>query len=340
MTNNRILVTGTAGFIGFHLAKLLLDEGFTVHGYDGLTDYYDVGLKKRRHQILNEYTAFSATEALLEDERTLWSASSAFNPSCVIHLAAQAGVRHSLDNPRGYISSNVVGTFNILEIARELQIEHLLIASTSSVYGANLELPFCEHHRTDAPLTIYAATKKAAEGMAHSYAHLWGIPTTVFRFFTVYGPWGRPDMALFKFVDAIINGRPIEIYNYGNMYRDFTYVSDLVRAVRLLSDIPPKLSVAEKEECRPLERNSFDAPYRIVNIGNTEKVKLLDFIDAIEEELGIEAIKSYLPLQKGDVPATWADATRLKELTGYLPNTSYKKGVREFVRWYRDYYQK
>lgn len=339
VSRGRVLITGTAGFIGFHLARLLLDEGFLVHGYDGMTDYYDVALKRKRHEILLENPSFDATEAMLEDDAALWPAAEAFQPDVIVHLAAQAGVRYSLENPRAYVESNVLGTFNVMEAARRLNVRHLLMASTSSVYGANENMPFTEVEKTEAQLTIYAATKKANENMGHSYAHLWNIPTTMFRFFTVYGPWGRPDLALFKFVDAILDGRPIDIYNHGEMYRDFTYVDDLVRAVRLLIDTPP-VRPASREEIAPGDSLSPAAPYRVVNIGNSDKVRLLDFVDAIESELGIAAIRNYMPMQMGDVPATWADASLLQRLTGYRPQTPVKLGIAIFVAWFRDYYRK
>lgn len=335
----RVLITGTAGFIGFHLAELLLAEGFVVHGYDGMTDYYDVNLKRRRHQMLLQHPAFEATEGMLEDEATLWSVTESFNPDVIVHLAAQAGVRYSLENPRAYIDSNVIGTLNVMEAARKLGVGHLLMASTSSVYGANEEMPFIETEKADTQLTIYAATKKATESMGHSYAHLWNLPVTMFRFFTVYGTWGRPDLALFKFVDAMLDGRPIDIYNHGQMYRDFTYVTDLVRAIRLLIDVPPVRPVGIDEI---MEGDSLSpvAPYRVVNIGNSEKVRLLDFIEAIEAELDIPAIRNYMPMQMGDVPATWAEASLLKRLTGYQPQTEFRVGIARFVAWFRDYYQK
>ena len=336
MLNKKVLITGTAGFIGFHLAKLLLREGFEVCGYDGMTDYYDVALKQRRHSILLQNSDFTASVGMLEDQRKFDAVADTFAPDVIVHLAAQAGVRYSLENPRAYIDSNVIGTFNVMEAARRLQVEHLLMASTSSVYGANTEMPFNETARTDTQLTIYAATKKANESMAHSYAHLWNLPTTMFRFFTVYGTWGRPDLALYKFVSAILEDRPIDIYNNGNMYRDFTYVDDLVRGIRLLIDVPP---VRPKDGFVP-DRDSLSpvAPYRVVNIGNSEKIRLLDFIDAIEDVLGKKAIRNYMPMQIGDVPATWADANLLKELTGYRPNTHFREGIKNFVKWYRDYY--
>ena len=335
----RILITGTAGFIGFHLSKLLLAEGFRVHGYDGMTDYYDVTLKQRRHAMLLQSNAFSATEGMLEDEAKFWSVAQDFKPDVIVHLAAQAGVRYSLENPRAYLDSNVIGTFNVMEAARKLEVEHLLMASTSSVYGANDEMPFQETEKADTQLTIYAATKKANESMAHAYAHLWTLPTTMFRFFTVYGPWGRPDLALFKFVDAILDGRPIDIYNHGDMSRDFTYVDDLVRGIRLLIDTPPERP-ASADDIKAGDSLSPVAPYRIVNIGNSNKVRLLDFVDAIEDELGVKAQRNYMDIQPGDVPATWANAELLKSLTGYRPQTDIKDGIRDFVTWFRDYYDK
>ena len=335
----RVLITGTAGFIGFHLAKLLLSEGYTVHGFDGMTDYYDVRLKHRRHQSLSQTPGFTSAEAMLEDAERFNKEADAFQPDVIVHLAAQAGVRYSLENPRAYIESNVVGTFNVMEAAHRLGVRHLLMASTSSVYGANEDMPFAETDKADTPLTIYAATKKANEAMGHSYAHLWGLPTTMFRFFTVYGPWGRPDLALYKFVDAILDGRPIDIYNHGDMYRDFTYVDDLVRGIRLLIDAAP-VRPESAEDIPEGDSLSPAAPYRVVNIGNSDKVRLLDFVDAIEDELGIKAERNYMDMQKGDVPATWANADLLERLTGYKPQTDFKDGIAKFVAWYRDYYQK
>jgi UDP-glucuronate 4-epimerase len=331
----RILVTGTAGFIGFHLANLLLKEGFTVHGYDGMTDYYDVRLKKSRHETLLKNPNFTVTEGMLENESLLNEIAEGFSPNVIVHLAAQAGVRYSLENPRAYLDANVIGTFNVMEAARRLKVQHLLMASTSSVYGANTEMPFVETEKADTQLTIYAATKKANESMAHAYAHIHNLPTTMFRFFTVYGPSGRPDLALYKFVDAILDDRPIDIYNHGEMYRDFTYIDDLVRAIRLLIDVVPKRPL--NEEVLPGDSLSPVAPFRIVNIGNSDKVKLLDFVEAIEDCLEKKAIRNYMDMQTGDVPATWANADLLESLTGYRPKTNFKDGIQEFVNWYRKY---
>jgi len=332
-----VLVTGSAGFIGFHLCQLLLDEGFRVIGYDAMTDYYDVQLKERRHQILLENSNFSCVIADIEDFENLSGVCKAEKPEVIVHLAAQAGVRYSLENPRAYINTNIVGTFNVMECAKELGVAHLLMASTSSAYGANTEMPYSELHKADSQLTIYAATKKANEAMAHSYAHLWNIPTTMFRFFTVYGPWGRPDMALFKFTKGILEDTPIDIYNHGEMYRDFTYVTDLVRAIRLLIDVVP-VRPNPPEDIADGDSLSAAAPYRVVNIGNSEKVRLLDFVEAIEASVGRKAIRNYMDMQKGDVPATWADASLLQRLTGYKPQTNMRVGVEKFVAWYRAYY--
>jgi UDP-glucuronate 4-epimerase len=333
----KVLVTGSAGFIGYHLSQLLLDEGFVVVGYDGMTDYYDVRIKERRHAMLSQNQRFSAHIGMLEDFDTLHALAMAEKPDVIVHLAAQAGVRYSLENPRAYINANIVGTFNVMECARELGVDHLLMASTSSVYGANEDMPFGELERVETQMTLYAATKKANEAMAHSYAHLWTLPTTMFRFFTVYGPWGRPDMALFKFTRGILNGEPIDIYNDGEMYRDFTYVTDLVRGIRLLIDAAP-VRPDTRDAIPPGDSLSPVAPFRVVNIGNGEKVRLLDFVEAIEAECGIEAKRNYMPMQKGDVPATWADTALLQRLTGYTPQTDFRDGVRQFVAWYRDYY--
>ena len=330
----RAFITGTAGFIGFHLAELLLQEGWEVAGFDGMTDYYDVALKRRRHEMLSQHARFTATEAMLEDMDALSRAVEAARPDVIVHLAGQAGVRYSLEKPRSYIDANIVGTFNVMECARAAEVAHLLMASTSSVYGANTEMPYAETQKADTQLTIYSATKKANEAMGHSWAHINGLPITAFRFFTVYGPWGRPDMALFKFTRGILEGQPIDIYNNGDMWRDFTYVADLVRSIRALIDAVPG-----GEETRvPHDSLSPVAPFRIVNIGNADKVRLLDFVDAIETALGRKAIRNYMPMQTGDVPATWADTTLLHNLTGTRPHTPIREGVERFVRWYCEYY--
>ena len=333
----RYLVTGTAGFIGFHVGKLLIEAGHQVAGIDGMTAYYDVALKRRRHGILLQSPCFSAHELMLEDMDGLTAVYREFSPDVVIHLAAQAGVRYSLENPRAYVDSNLVGTFNILELARAHPPKHLLLASTSSVYGANTKMPFVESDRTDHPLTLYAATKKATEVMAHSYSHLWKLPTTVFRFFSVYGPWGRPDMALFKFTKAILENQPIDVYNHGEMDRDFTYIDDLAKAVVLLSQAIPLENQPDNDTDDDLGLSPA-APFRVVNIGNGSPVQLLAFIDAIEKRIGRPAIRNYLPMQPGDVPSTFADAELLVKLTGFRPSTPVAEGVARFVAWYRDYY--
>jgi UDP-glucuronate 4-epimerase len=326
----RIFITGAAGFVGFHLARRLLAAGHTVDGFDGLTPYYDPRLKQARRDILLQHETYHDNVAMLEDMAALTDAAEQSAPDVIIHLAAQAGVRYSLENPRAYVESNLVGAFNVMEIARLLKPRHLLIASTSSVYGANPTVPFFEDDRTDHPLTLYAASKKAGEVMAHSYAHLWAIPTTLFRFFTAYGPWGRPDMAPLKFLDAIEAGRPIDVYNHGNMSRDFTYVDDLVEAVARLVDCVPERDAGDPSV-------SPVAPWRVVNIGGGAPVQLLDFIDTLEKVVGKKAIRNYLAMQKGDAPRTFASADLLERLTGYRPQTSVEEGVKALVEWYRDY---
>ncbi|MEP4249833.1 SDR family NAD(P)-dependent oxidoreductase [Tateyamaria sp.] len=335
-----VLVTGTAGFIGFHLAQLLTKRGFNVLGYDAMTDYTDVALKERRHQMLAQHANFRCVTDRLEDMDALSQAFDGFEPDVVVHLAAQAGVRYSLEQPRAYIESNIVGTFNVIECARKHKVDHLLMASTSSVYGSNTEMPFSEQQKCDTPLSIYAATKMAGESLGHSHAHLWNLPTTMFRFFTVYGPWGRPDMAMFKFTKGILEGTPIDIYNHGDMYRDFTYVEDLVEGIyHLIDAIPPGPEEIDARSALP-ENDSISpvAPFRVVNIGTSTKVRLIDYIEAIEAELGIQANRNYMGMQPGDVPATWADASLLESLTGQLPTTPIETGVKNFVAWYLDYH--
>lgn len=326
------LVTGSAGFIGFHLCQRLLADGWRVVGFDGMTDYYDVSLKQRRHAMLLQSPGFRAVEGLLEAPGVVRGLVEEVKPDVIVHLAAQAGVRYSIDAPRSYVDANLIGSFEVLEAARAVGVGHLLMASTSSVFGANTEMPYRETDRADHQMSFYAATKKASEMMAHSYAHLYGIPTTMFRFFTVYGPWGRPDMALFKFVKAILAGEPIEIYNHGEMRRDFTYVDDLVEGIARLIDAVPGASVSEVDSLSPV------APWRVVNIGNGAPVALMAFVAAIEAALGAVAVKTFLPMQAGDVPATWADSALLEALVGELPKTDINEGVRRFVGWYREYY--
>jgi len=330
------LITGSSGFIGFHLSQRLLADGFRVVGVDNLSDYYDVELKMKRQELLSDHHDFEVTNASIQTPNLLSDLFAAEKPDVVVHLAAQAGVRYSIDNPRSYLDSNIAGTFELLEAARAYPPQHMLLASTSSVFGSNVDMPYSELHRADHQMSFYAATKKATEGMAHSYSHLFGLPVTMFRFFTVYGPWGRPDMALFKFTKAILNGEPIDVYNFGDMRRDFTYISDLVEAVSLLIDaVPPPPSAGSQ-----VERDSLSpvAPWRVVNIGNTKAVQLTEFIAAIELATGLTAVRNLLPMQAGDVPATWADARLLTSLTGYTPGTDVKDGVQAFVDWYRDYY--
>jgi UDP-glucuronate 4-epimerase len=328
----RILITGTAGFIGFHLAKRLLADGHSITGYDGMTPYYDIRLKQERHAILTRSNRFLGIEGMLEDMETLRYAAIAADPEIIIHLAAQAGVRYSLENPRAYVESNLVGTFNLLEVARELKPKHLMLASTSSVYGANSVMPYTETDKADWPVTLYAATKKAGEVMSHSYAHLWGIPSTCFRFFTVYGPWGRPDMALFKFVDAIEKGRPIDVYGHGQMRRDFTYIDDLVEGIVRLSACIPGEGPAPADVPDTL---SPVAPWRVVNIAGGYPVELMSFIETIESCLGRKAILNMLPMQPGDMNSTFADHRLLESLTGYRPATPVETGVKAFVDWYK-----
>lgn len=331
------LVTGAAGFIGSFVCNTLLDEGWRVIGLDCMSDYYDVTLKDRREDPLLVNQNYRSVHDKVETPSLLMELFKDERPDVVIHLAAQAGVRYSIENPRSYLESNIVGTFELLEAARAFPPKHMLLASTSSAYGANTTMPYQETVKADHQMSFYAATKKSTENMAHSYAHLFDLPITMFRFFTVYGPWGRPDMALFKFTKAILEGKPIDVYNFGDMKRDFTYVEDLVHAIRLLIDaVPIRPKDGQVEDGDSL---SPVAPYRVVNIGNNDTVQLTDFIEAIETSVGQKAERNLMPMQPGDVPATWADAGLLEKLTGYTPQTSVPEGVAKFVRWYRQYYK-
>ena len=332
----KIFITGSSGFIGFHLSKKLLDSGHSVHGFDSMNNYYDVKLKKARYEILKKYKKFSFTKNNLENQKVLSNTILKFKPKIIIHLAAQAGVRYSIEKPRVYLDSNITGTYNIIELAKKVNVKHLLIASSSSVYGANKKLPFKEIDKTETQLSIYAATKKSTESIAHSYSNIWKVPITMLRFFTVYGPWGRPDMALFKFTKGIIDNKKIDIYNKGKMYRDFTYIDDIVNGIKALMNKAPNLKQLNKFKNDSL---SSVAPFRILNIGNTRKVYLLDFITALEKELGKKAIRNYMPMQKGDVKMTLSDTTLLKKLTGYNPKTNLRLGIKNFLKWYLSYYK-
>ena len=327
----KFLVTGTAGFIGFHTASRLLQAGHQVLGVDNFSTYYDVTLKERRNDILSNHPNFRVARVSIDDMAAFGAEWEGFAPDVVIHLAAQAGVRYSIDYPEAYVQSNLIGTFNVLELARRTKSRHLLAASTSSVYGANTNMPFDENQRVVTPLTFYAATKGATELMAHSYAHLFGVPTTMFRFFTVYGPWGRPDMALFKFAKAIDEGTPLDVYNRGEMVRDFTYVEDLAQAIVRLTDVAPGNTPVEGDSLSPV------APFRVVNIGGGEPVKLMDYIAEIERAMGKQAILNLMPMQQGDVPATEASPELLRRLTGYVPATPVSVGIPAFVDWYREH---
>jgi len=327
----RIFVTGSAGFVGFHLARRLLDDGHAVVGFDALTPYYDVRLKRARHAILKERAGFTAVEGHLEDAALLQASLAEAKAEVIVHLAAQPGVRYSLEHPQSYVSSNLVGTLNLLEAARAHRPQHLMFASTSSVYGGNEKVPFSETDRTDSQVSLYAATKRGGEAMTHSYAHLFRIPTTCFRFFTVYGPWGRPDMALFKFVDAIESGRPIEVYGQGQMQRDFTYIDDLIEAVVRLMGVAPE----QGKPVGPLDSLSPVAPWRSVNIAGGRTEELTRFIEIIENHLGRSATKIMLPMQKGDVVQTLADPSLLRALIGAIAHTELSQGVGAFVEWYR-----
>ena len=331
------LVTGSAGFIGYYVCKRLLAEGWRVIGVDSMSDYYDVALKQKRQAMLLQSAEFKAINDKIETPDLMMSLFAQFKPDVVIHLAAQAGVRYSIENPRSYLEANIIGTFEILEAARAHPPKHMLLASTSSAYGANTQMPYAETDKADHQVSFYAATKKSTENMAHSYAHLFDLPITMFRFFTVYGPWGRPDMAPMKFAKRILAGDPIDVYNHGQMKRDFTYVEDLVHALYLLTAKAPERpedgDVAVGDSLSPV------APFRVLNIGNAAPEPLMDFIDALEASTGVKAEKNMMEMQAGDVVATWANADLLESIIDYRPQTPMRDGVEKFVAWYRDYYQ-
>jgi UDP-glucuronate 4-epimerase len=333
----RVLVTGAAGFIGFHTSRALLDRGDEVVGLDNMNAYYDVRLKEARLAELSAYDGFSFVLGDLVDKPTVDSLFARHKPERVVHLAAQAGVRYSLSHPEEYVQSNIVGFLNILEPCRHHGVQHLVFASSSSVYGANTRVPFSVHDNVDHPLSFYAASKKSNELMAHVYAHLYQLPTTGLRFFTVYGPWGRPDMALFKFVKQILEGQPIEVFNNGHHARDFTYIDDVVEAILRVVDRPPAPNSHWSGESP--DPGTSAAPYRLYNIGNHSAVQLMDFIALIERALDRQADKKFLPLQPGDVPATYADVTDLAADVGFEPATPIEEGIRRFVTWYREYYR-
>lgn len=323
----KILVTGAAGFIGFHLSNFLLDKDYQVIGIDNLNDYYDPQLKKDRLKILGEYSNFRFYKVDLKDKKDIDDIFETHKPDYVVNLAAQAGVRYSIENPYAYVDSNLVGFMNILEACRNYPVKHLLYASSSSVYGGNKEVPFSTKHQVDHPVSLYAATKKSNELLAHSYSHLYNIPSTGLRFFTVYGPWGRPDMAYFLFTDLITSGKPIKVFNHGDMQRDFTYIDDIVEGIYKLLDLPPK-------------KTENSAPYKIYNIGNNAPVNLEKFINVIEDKLDHKAEKIYMDMQPGDVETTYADVTDLMRDTGFKPETSIEEGIAKFVVWYKEYYKK
>ena len=336
-TKKIAFITGSCGFIGYHLTNFFLLNGWTVVGLDALTDYYDVNLKKARQKLLCENSNFHNYQGFIQDVKLLDKIFLNHEPNIVVHLAAQAGVRYSIENPMSYVESNLIGTFHILEIARKYKPEHLLMASTSSVYGSNKDYPLHENQKINTPISFYAATKISNEAMAHSYSHLYEIPITMFRFFTVYGPWGRPDMALFKFTRNILLDEPIDVYNSGNMHRDFTYVADLVKAIFLLTSKEP-IKVNERKEIIQNDNISPVAPFRVVNIGNSNSINLLDFIKELENLLGREAKKNFLSMQDGDIKKTHSDINLLRALTNFEPKTNIHEGISQFVKWYKSYY--
>ncbi|WP_350345137.1 NAD-dependent epimerase [Proteinivorax tanatarense] len=331
-----MLIAGSAGFIGFHLSNLLLNKNCQVVGLDNLNTYYDPKLKEDRLEILNKYENFEFYQVDLQDKEEIDKLFKYYNFDYVVNLAAQAGVRYSIKNPYAYVDSNLVGFMNILEACRNNPVKHLIYASSSSVYGGNKEIPFSTNHSVDHPVSLYASTKKSNELMAHTYSHLYGIPTTGLRFFTVYGPWGRPDMAYFSFTRDILEGNPIKVFNHGKMERDFTYIDDIVEGVYKLIPKAPKPN-PEWDETKH-DRSSSFAPYKIYNIGNNQPVKLEKFISVLEDKLGKKANKQYVDMQPGDVVRTYADVTDLEKDVGFKPNTSIGDGLGEFVRWYKSYY--
>ena len=333
---SKIFITGSSGFIGFHLSKKFLDNGYKVHGFDSMNNYYDVNLKKSRLEILKSHKNFSFTKGNLENEKILNNSVVKFNPKIIVHLAAQAGVRYSIEKPDIYLKSNIIGTFNILKISQKIKVKHLIIGSSSSVYGANKKFPFQEIDKADNQVSFYAATKKSTEVLAHAYSSLWKLPITMLRFFTVYGPWGRPDMAYFKFTKNILDGKKIDIYNKGKMFRDYTYIDDIIDSIYKLKNKIPKLNSIKIKK----DTLSSVAPFRILNIGNTKKILLLDFINTLEKELKVKIKRNYLPMQNGDVHSTLSDSSLLRRITGYSPKTNYKIGVKKFIKWFLNYYKK
>ena len=335
----RAVVTGSAGFIGFHVCAQLLDEGWLVCGIDALTDYYDVALKNARNKLLLEQKNFTFFMERLENRDSIRKIFLDFEPDIVIHLGAQAGVRYSIESPSSYVDSNLIGTFNVLEATKDRNCKHLLLASTSSVYGGNTDNPYKEIHKSDIQMSFYAATKKSNEVMSHAYSHLFNLPITCFRFFTVYGPWGRPDMALFKFTSSIIKGQAIDVFNYGNMKRDFTYIDDLVNAIKHLIEVIPKTPDDKNRKYLEIDSLSSIAPWRVVNIGSSSPISLDFFLEILEKKINRKINKNYLPMQPGDVPSTYADISLLKHLTGFEPTTSIDHGIKEFLEWYKSYYK-
>lgn len=334
--NNKVLITGASGFIGFHLAKLLLSNGYEVIGIDNMNSYYDINLKQGRLKILSEYENYTFYKMDLIDKNNIDNLFKKYRFDYVVNLAAQAGVRYSIDNPYAYVDSNLVGFMNILEAARQYPVKHLLYASSSSVYGGNKVAPFSTEHQVDHPVSLYAATKKSNELMAHAYSHLYKIPTTGLRFFTVYGPWGRPDMAYFSFTNSIISGKPINVFNHGKMERDFTYIDDIVEGIYKLLSLPPEPNPNWNESKDQLSE-SF-APYKIYNIGNNQPVQLEKFISVLEDKIGKKAVKNYMEMQAGDVVRTYADTSDLEKAIGFKPNISIEKGLEKFTTWYKAFY--